>query len=84
MILSDAVSRQAKPSWVRQLFAVLEEAQEYVFGAYLEKKLYGQVLEYLLTNFNWEWDINNYVHTAKLWRENELATLKRELPELKL
>jgi hypothetical protein len=24
------------------------------------------------------------LHTAKWWRENELATLKRELPELKL
>jgi len=57
----------------------LDEAQEYVFSAYLKKKLYGPILEYLLTNFNWEWGVNDYVEraTEALKQDGELIKLKR-------
>jgi hypothetical protein len=61
------------------VFRGLHEAQEHVFSAYLEKKLYGLVLEYLLTNFNWEWGINDYVEraTEAFKQDEELTKLKR-------
>lgn len=57
----------------------LYEAQEHVFSVYLEKKLYGPILEYLLTNFTWHWGVNDYVEraTEALKQDGELIKLKR-------
>jgi len=56
-----------------------DESLEYVFNAYLEKKLYSAVVEYLLTEFNWHWGINDFVLKATdyLKQDRELSKLKR-------
>ena len=37
----------------------LEQAREYVFDAYLEKKQFTPIVEYLLTFWNWNWTSEN-------------------------
>jgi len=57
----------------------LDEAQEYVFSAYLEKKLYGPIIDYLINNFTWYWGVNDYAEraTEALKQDGELIKLKR-------
>ncbi len=37
----------------------MDEAQEYVFQAYLDQKRYTHIVEYLLTCWNWDWTSEN-------------------------
>lgn len=55
-----------------------DEAREFVFSTYLDKKQYGAVVDYLLEQ-NWEWGVNQFVERATdaLKRDGELDKLKR-------
>ena len=58
----------------------MDQAQEYVFQAYLDQKRYGHIVEYLLTCWNWDWTSENqFLEKAllALQADRESEKLKR-------
>ncbi len=58
----------------------MDQAQEYVFQAYLDKKRYTPIVEYLLTCWNWDWTSENpFLEKAlsALQTDGESEKLKR-------
>jgi hypothetical protein len=55
-----------------------DQARREVFDAYIEKKLFRQVVDYLLTQ-NWEWGTNNFFEGANqsLQAEEDITNLSR-------